>query len=273
MVKVLATSMPSITDSITSMAVATFAGTFTWAAFNKAVCVVGVAEVFDKTWFMTVLLALNHGKRIAMAASFTALALHTFLAAFLGVAVAKFVSGATLDFATAGLFAVLAIMYAKDWYYADPETDMIAQGREEAEEGIAKDESLGCQYGGMDNESQIVCAGVPPVKKRQEMIPWGKLTEGFIAVFIAEWGDRTQIAMVGLHSSLPVVPVFLGSLVAFWFLCLSAVSVAAVLEDHKVSEKVVFGLVAVSFVCFALLSLHDGLVELQAQQQVASFKY
>ena len=37
----------------------------------------------------------------------------------------------------------------------------------------------------------------------------------FIAVFVAEWGDRTQVAMVTLHSSAPWVPVCIGSMVAF----------------------------------------------------------
>jgi putative Ca2+/H+ antiporter (TMEM165/GDT1 family) len=230
---------------------------FTWDAFTKAMCVVGVAEVVDKTWFMTVLLALNHGRRLAMVTSFAALSVHVFMAAFLGVAVSKFVSGAVLDFATSALFAVLAIMYAKDWYYADGDTDMIAQGREEAEEsGLTKSDEA--QYGGVDGESLV---GYAPKKRSEGAIPWSKLSAGFVAVFIAEWGDRTQIAMVGLHSSLPVVPVFLGSLVAFFFLCLSAVMVAAVLEKHKVSERLVFGFVSLSFVLFACLSLHDGLVE------------
>jgi putative Ca2+/H+ antiporter (TMEM165/GDT1 family) len=227
---------------------------FTWDAFSKALCVVGVAEIFDKTWFITVLLALKHGRRVALIAGFLALAVHTFVAAFLGIAVSKYLSGAVVDFATFALFAVLAILYTKDWYYADPDGDMIAQGREEAEEaGITCDDM---QYGGVATtllDDKDLDAKKMKATSLPSAIPWGKLYAGFIAVFIAEWGDRTQIAMVGLHSSMPVVPVFVGSLVAFFFLCLSAVWVASVIEKHKISESMVFGLVAISFFFFALL--------------------
>jgi len=80
-------------------------------------------------------------------------------------------------------------------------------------------------------------------------------------VFIAEWGDRTQLAMIGLHSSLPVLPVFYGSLLAFAMLSLSAVSVVAVVDQQKISERCCMGLVSFSFFVFAAMSLRDGILE------------
>jgi len=79
----------------------------------------------------------------------------------------------------------------------------------------------------------------------------------FIMVFIAEWGDRTQIAMIGIHATLPLIPVMLGSTVAFGLLTLSAVIVGHFLRERTLSESTVKGVCALSFLTFALFGIHD----------------
>jgi len=243
---------------------------FTWDAFGNAFCVVSVAELFDKTWFITLLMALKYGRRLAFAGSAVALAIHTVISAFLGIALTKLTMPSTLDFATAALFAVLALMYAKDCYYADEDSDMIAAGREEAEEAQTVDEESNLA------KVDAVHYGVVKSLARGEHVKqrfkdtWDKFMQVMLAVFIAEWGDRTQIAMVGLHSSLPIIPVFFGSLLAFTMLSLSAVVVAATVEEYKITERMVFGLVSISFVVFAMLSLNDGMKELALSSSLSS---
>merc|ERR1740129_1501833 len=89
------------------------------------------------------------------------------------------------------------------------------------------------------------------------------LTKSFVGVFIAEWGDRTQIAMIGQHASQPLVPVFAGSAVAFFLLTLSAVGLASVASRMKLSERLVHGLGAASFAIFSVLALKDSIAALQ----------
>merc|ERR1719330_1578221 len=77
-------------------------------------------------------------------------------------------------------------------------------------------------------------AGLLSVLQGRELAVLGK---SFMGVFIAEWGDRTQIAMIGQHASQPLVPVFLGSVLAFFFLTLSAVGAATLLSGQKIRER------------------------------------
>jgi len=225
--------------------------------FFRSVAIVGVAELFDKTWFMALLLALRYRPLTVFVGSFSALFVHTILAAAMGYAFASLLSVTMLNFATALVMFVFTCMYAKDWYEADGEQDAIETGKAEAApdtpclEGSEGDEKVPAYGATKTSKSGIATSW------RQDLVVLGK---AFVAVFIAEWGDRTQIAMIGQHASQPLVPVFLGSLVAFFFLTLSAMGAAALLQGQKISEKAVYGVSAICFAIFTLLSLHDGIV-------------
>jgi len=195
--------------------------------------VVAVAEMFDKTWFAALICAMTYGRQIVFVASFAALALHVLLAAALGVAISKFFSISTLCFTTAIVFGVLASLYFYEFLQAKSEDDAIAERSDEAKEAMSTEQGTG---------------------------PWDRFMRIFFSVFVAEWGDRTQVAMVTLHSSYPWVPVCLGSLVAFFVLTLSAVAAASLLKGTKLSEKLVLGLSAFSFLIFTLMSLRDGVI-------------
>lgn len=253
-------------------------GQFAWDAFGKAFAVVSVAEVFDKTWFVTLVLAMKHGKKHAFCSSFAGLAVHTVIAAALGLQISKVIKASLLDFMAAGLFAVFAFLYAKDCYYADPDSNMLAAGKDEASECFEEEEGFvkkDVESSAGQPDSRLPQATGSPgeallqgrsAQSSQFNVRWGRLVVGFMMIFIAEWGDRTQIAMIGLHSSLPVKPVFFGSLLAFAVLSLSAVLVAAVVETttSSVSERFVFGLVAASFCVFAAMSVWDGVTSTSA---------
>jgi putative Ca2+/H+ antiporter (TMEM165/GDT1 family) len=291
--------------------------------FLRSLALVGVAELFDKTWFMGLLLALRYSPHIVFAGSFAALFLHCFFAAAFGLAFARLIPQSVLNFLAAGLFAVFALLYAKDWYQANPDGDAIAAGREEAEadcglgpNGIASDDGGADKDGAAKHVIGKVAGGGPPkffhhdadaeednfwkgdhvdqkdseeTEEVEELVPDPEagnnderstndtedkavieeeaapstdfrvaLSKSFVGVFIAEWGDRTQIAMIGQHASQPLIPVFMGSAIAFFFLTLSAVGLASVAGKLKLSERTVHGVGALSFGLFALLALKDS---------------
>jgi putative Ca2+/H+ antiporter (TMEM165/GDT1 family) len=221
--------------------------------FASSLVMVGVAELFDKTWFMGLLLALKYKATTVFIGSYTALMLHTVLAAVFGYAFAKLLKPYVLDFLAAALFGIFFVLYMKDCIAADPDGDAIAAGKEEAGEevGVNPDAEPG--------------SGTPPASpsgKTQSRGELGVFLKAWIAVFIAEWGDRTQIAMIGQHASQPLIPVFLGSTVAFFLLTGSAVCVAKLLTNQKISERLIYGVSCIAFGVFTALALKDGIIAL-----------
>mmetsp|Transcript_124787 Transcript_124787/g.399859 ORF Transcript_124787/g.399859 Transcript_124787/m.399859 type:complete len:152 (-) Transcript_124787:77-532(-) len=140
-------------------------------------------------------------------------------------------------------------MYTKDWYEADPDSDIIEAGKEDCGD---------IDVAGIPRYSGEVSAGKKATDSVLGGANWSVFVKSFIAVFIAEWGDRTQIAMIGQHASQPLIPVFLGSTLAFFLLTLSAVGAATLLNGQKLKEKTVFGFSACCFAVFGLLALRDA---------------
>jgi len=221
-----------------------------WQAFGQALVIVFSAEMFDKTWFVTLIYALAMGSRVAFLGSYSALALHTAISAGLGAALSKVLAGWLLHFATAAIFATFASFYAYEFYKASPDDDALQGRTQEAQESLEQE--------GEDSKAMVYR-------------DWrSALLQVFVAVFIAEWGDRTQVAMISLHASLPILPVVLGSLVAFFLACSSAVLLARVLESSKLSERTISGTSAVSFFLFAVVALVSGIQEFGQREGGAS---
>jgi putative Ca2+/H+ antiporter (TMEM165/GDT1 family) len=214
--------------------------------FLQSFCMISVAEVFDKTWFVALILAMKTAKLPVFIGAFGALGLHTIIAAAIGYTAASLINLKWLQLAAATLFFGMAVLYAYDWYNADPNADVIENGCADAEQ----------EMGGPADGGHYGSTHVSPKRMTSSLIVAG---ETFVAVFIAEWGDRTQIAMFGQHASQPLMPVICGSLLAFALLTTSAVMVAKILSGVKIQEQTLSMIGGLSFLLFGFQSLYDSM--------------
>jgi len=226
-------------------------------ALVQAFCMVSVAEVFDKTWFMAIIMAMTFGKQVSFWASTLALQAHVVIAAVFGYALAKVMPPTTLLLLASCLYFVFFVMYAWDCLQAERDSDIFSSGMEDSREdaGVEEQTEERPSYGAADS------AG-PAKKGLQKKNSWNGFWKTFVAVFIAEWGDRTQIAMIGQHASLPIIPVVIGSAIAFTLLTGSAVVVSGFVDQLKISEKHVNCLAAGSFLLFFVLTAREACHEM-----------
>eukprot|EP00421_Protoceratium_reticulatum_P012592 CAMPEP_0168402662 /NCGR_PEP_ID=MMETSP0228-20121227/23734_1 /TAXON_ID=133427 /ORGANISM="Protoceratium reticulatum, Strain CCCM 535 (=CCMP 1889)" /LENGTH=229 /DNA_ID=CAMNT_0008416251 /DNA_START=156 /DNA_END=845 /DNA_ORIENTATION=+ len=217
---------------------------------------VGMAEVFDKTWFVALVMAMRHDRNTVFWGCFAALLIHVFIAAVCGYSMSRLLSHRVLDFFAAGLYTMFTILYTYDWYNTSSDSDILAASKEEAAASLPEEGSAGgggAGYGALKG-AQSRGGGKASLPSLGRLF-W----QCFVAVFIAEWGDRTQIAMIGIHASQPLVPVMLGSTLAFGVLTLSAVCLGVVLRDRTLNEAAIKGLCALSFAFFAVVAIRDAL--------------
>lgn len=207
--------------------------------FSETFILMLSVETFDRTWFMTLVCSLKHGWGVAFLGSVLALTVHALMAVLFGAVGVGLLPKLVLELVTAVLFGSFALMYAWSACQAEQNEDHLNSCR--AEVGEADE---------VDSATSASRTGGPA-----RAVIWEPLLAVFLAIFIAEWGDRTQLVIIGLSASFPAVPVLLGAFVALIILCLSAVLLARALEGMHVNMRLVNVLCSISFGVMASLSL------------------
>merc|ERR1719158_205665 len=142
-------------------------------AIIQSFCLVAIAEIFDKTWFVALLMALKHDKFIVFCGCSAGLAAHVAIAGFFGVTVSKLIPVGYLDFGAAILYVFFAYLFYQDYLEADPDADIIAAGKEEAAEDCegAVEEDTGGAYGAVQKSSGKDVA-ISPTPSSSAHAPW-----------------------------------------------------------------------------------------------------
>jgi len=84
-----------------------------------------------------------------------------------------------------------------------------------------------------------------------ELTKWGIFAKSFLATFIAEWGDRSQIATIALAAEKGVVGVTIGGILGH-ALCSAIACVGGKLLAKRISERLVTYVGGVLFLFFAV---------------------
>jgi putative Ca2+/H+ antiporter (TMEM165/GDT1 family) len=142
-------------------------------AFTAGLSIITVSELGDKTFFIAMYLAMQHSRRLVFSAVTVALAAMTILSVALGQ-IASLLPASFVYHAKIGLFLGFGLKLIYDASKM-PVVANCDQVLSEAKEAVVKAEA---QLG------QKNALGI-----------W---LEGFLLTFIAEWGDRTQLATISL---------------------------------------------------------------------------
>ena len=153
------------------------------AAFTASLLLITVSELGDKTFFIAAILAMRHRRRWVFAGAVAALALMTLLSVLMGQ-VAALLPDALVQWAEISLFLIFGVRLL---YQASQMTETGAEEKDAAK-AVEKAE-----------------------RRKPKETPLAIMAEAFGLTFVAEWGDRTQIATIALAAANPPVGVVLGA--------------------------------------------------------------
>lgn len=195
-------------------------------AFTASLLLIIVSELGDKTFFIAAILATRHPRRWVLMGAVAALALMTMLSVLMGQ-VATILSQQALKWAEVCLFTIFGI---KLLYQASRMAAASTAEEKEAVEVVAKAE-----------QKSIRTALAVVVK-----------TLGL--TFVAEWGDRTQIATIALAATHPPVAVVCGAVLGHAICATIAVSSGRWI-CRFVSERFLTAVSGGLFLLFAVTAL------------------
>ncbi|BBN11325.1 Ca2+/H+ antiporter, TMEM165/GDT1 family [Marchantia polymorpha subsp. ruderalis] len=218
--------------------------------FVKASAMILVSEIGDKTFFVAALMAMRHPRGVVLAGALGALGLMTVLSALFGWAAPNLISRRLTQNAATVLFFFFGLRSL--WQAFTTEDSMSSELAEvEAElDGDGKKPSEKTQ-GVKDNPKRgnLALQYLSPV-----------LIETFSLTFLGEWGDRSQIATIGLAAQESVTGVALGGILGH-AICTTAAVLGGKHLATQISEKAVSLCGGVLFLIFGVHSLLSGVEE------------
>lgn len=217
-------------------------------SFVLSLTMILVSEIGDKTFLVAALMAMKHDRMVVFSAAFGALLVMTVLSAVLGHAVPSLLPKRLTNFLAAGLFFIFGARLLNEGMQMDPNEGVSAEMHEVEQELAEKEKELGRKRGGSISADSLemglngrgsrtkgrfspprslsVSPSRSPLRKSDSL---GNAVQGvnnlcslllspawvqtFIMTFLAEWGDRSQIATIAMAAGQDYWWVTLGALV------------------------------------------------------------
>ncbi len=191
-------------------------------------------ELGDKSFFVAMILATRHQRRLVFPGVLLALAVMTGISVLLGHLVASLSAWDRLviHYLEVLLLVSFGLKLLYDAWYASPTGDEVAAAAETVDRA----------------EARFIISLKPSFA-----VVW----EAFYLTFITEWGDRTQIATITLAAAYQPLGVLLGAVLGH-SLCTGLAVIGGRMLAGRISERVVMGIGGGLFLIFGLLTLRDG---------------
>ncbi|MBW4693692.1 MAG: TMEM165/GDT1 family protein [Lyngbya sp. HA4199-MV5] len=202
------------------------------AAFTAGLLLITVSELGDKTFFIAMLLAMRHSRRLVFVGAIAALAAMTVLSVLMGQVV-SLLPKMVLHVAEVVLFVGFGIKLLYD--ASQMSSTAICEEVKEAEETIQQADTL--------------------TKKRG--MRRGIVLQAFALTFVGEWGDRTQFATIALAAAKDPWGVTAGAIAGHAICAAIAVMGGRLLAAH-LSEKLITGIGGALFILFGVLAWMEG---------------
>lgn len=202
-------------------------------AFTAALLLITVSELGDKTFFIAVILAMHHPRRLVFTGVTAALAAMTIISVLFGQVV-SLLPKIYIHYAEIALFVAFGIKLLYD---------------------ASKMSSAG-------SDPEVVEEAEAAVKKADLELPKKKTSlaiviEAFILTFMAEWGDRTQIATIALAAGNNPIGVTIGAILGH-ALCAAIAVIGGKMIAGRISERQLTFIGGCLFLVFGIVAAIEG---------------
>lgn len=219
-----------------------------YKAFVNSLGMIWATELGDKTFFIAAVLAMRNSRLIVFSGALTALAIMTVLSAALGYALPSLLPRKYTHYASAALFLYFGTKMLRDASHMSgdgPSDDLV-----EVEDELMRKKA----------ELQSGCDMEVGSAKTRHVKPSASLrffSQACVLTFLAEWGDRSQIATIALAAAKDPYGVILGGITGHT-MCTGLAVIGGRMLASRISERTVS---VVGGLLFLVFSLYAFLVE------------
>uniref|UniRef100_A0A7N0UDI6 GDT1 family protein n=1 Tax=Kalanchoe fedtschenkoi TaxID=63787 RepID=A0A7N0UDI6_KALFE len=216
--------------------------------FTKSLAMTVLSEIGDKTFFAAAILAMRYPRRLVLAGCLSALVVMTILSAVVGWAAPNLISRKWTHHITTVLFFGFGLWSLRDAYKGEGGDDELGEVEAELDADLKKNKET-VKNDGKDDED---------LKKQNRtfltQIVSPIFLKAFSINFFGEWGDKSQLATIGLAADENPFGVVLGGILG-QALCTTAAVIGGKSLAKQISERFVALSAGVLFIVFGLQSI------------------
>lgn len=220
-------------------------------AFIAALSMIIVTELGDKTFFIAAIMAMNHARLTVFGGAMLALTVMHIVSSLFGYVI-TWIPRVYTFYASSALFAIFGIKMLREGWKMKPD-----EGQEEMEEV-----QMDLRRRDEEVERESMEEGGSTTRRtprRKNFLGWVPriFLQALTMTFLAEWGDRSQIATVVMAARENVYGVVVGGLLGH-FLCTGLAVVGGRMIASKISIRTVTIIGGITFIIFAVSALILG---------------
>jgi Ca2+/H+ antiporter, TMEM165/GDT1 family len=264
-----------------------------WNGFTSAVAMIVATEIGDKTFFIAAVLSMKNNRRAVFGGAMLALICMTILSTLMGLVLPQFLDRKYTHLLAGFLFGYFGVrlLYDAQGMAANKVSEELEEVEEELLHTHSKKKQEGNQMdaessageeteGDMNNNNKAVDPENPmrnrstsftapsstpnnnkpkkmkkAARRQNNRQPWHMiLLQSFTLTFVAEWGDRSQIATIALAAAKNPIGVTIGGCLGH-SLCTGMAVIGGRMLAARISEKTVHTWGGLLFLCFGIHSL------------------
>lgn len=216
-----------------------------WKAFTSGVAMILATEIGDKTFFIAAVLSMKHDRSAVFCGAILALIVMTILSTCMGIILPKFLPRQYTHYLGGALFLYFGFRLTYD-------SSQMEAGRASDELEEVEDELLQ-QSNKKEDEEEGLSRKISRVATQHKQ--WYQIfLQALSLTFVAEWGDRSQIATIALAASKNPIGVTVGGCLGH-SMCTGLAVIGGRMLAARISEKTVSLWGGVIFIIFGLHSV------------------
>lgn len=229
-----------------------------WPAFTSSVMMILATEIGDKTFFIAAVMSMRNPRSAVFLGAIGALIVMTILSAMMGLVLPSLLPREYTHVIGGLLFCYFGIklVYDSRQLEANKVSDELEEVEEEltGKKGKKHDEGDSDDDDDVEKNGDVSSSSFGQASGFRSQSPGKVILQSFLMSFLAEWGDRSQIATIALAAAKDPLGVVVGGCLGH-SMCTGMAVIGGRLLASKISERTVSLYGGLIFCIFGIHSL------------------
>lgn len=203
-----------------------------WKGFTSGVAMILATEIGDKTFFIAAVLSMRQERSAVFCGAILSLYVMTVLSSIMGLVLPSLIPVKYTHILGGLLFLYFGIKLLLD--SRGMEANRVSEELEEVEEELLHPKKADVESGGNDDDADYPRKGRNTIKRGFTQVA----IQSFTLTFLAEWGDRSQIATIALSAAKNPFGVTIGGCIGHT-ICTGLAVLGGRMLAARISEKTV----------------------------------